>query len=221
MAKKAGKNTPNSNYLRVYEYLKKRIIDGTFDKDYVFVETEISEMLDVSRTPVREAIKMLKSERILTNVPKKGIMCRPLSYKDIDSVYEIAEAVEGAMAYNIASHSDELDFSELEMSLIQMEIAVAEHKIDEWIEADIEFHNNVKALCGNEFIVETINKLDLYIEIMRNRYTKKHYESMQHSTTQHRVTFDALTSGDAEYARITAQYHWRTIRKQLQLKDVL
>jgi DNA-binding FadR family transcriptional regulator len=44
---------------------------------------------------------------------------------------------------------------------------------------------------------------------------------MQRSTIQHRDTFKALSSGDAEYARIIAQYHWRTIRKQLQMKDVL
>ena len=221
MEKPEKKDIPNSNYLRVYEYLKKHIIDGSLGKDYVFVETEISEMLNVSRTPVREAIKMLKSEKILVNVPKKGIMCRPFSYKDIDSVYEIAEAVEGVMAYNIALYSKQLDFSCLEQSLVQMETSIAERNIDEWVKADSDFHSNVKKLCGNEFIVETVKTLELYIKIIRNRYTKSHYESMRRSTTQHRMTFEALVSGDAEYAKLIMQYHWRNIRKQLQSDDIL
>ena len=63
-----------SNYVRAYNYIKEGILQERYDEAYVFIEAVIADELGISRTPVREAIKMLRTENWLQSVPKKG--CR-------------------------------------------------------------------------------------------------------------------------------------------------
>lgn len=78
-------------YIRAYEQLKKGIIEGIYSEDRVFVETEVAEELGMSRTPVREAIRMLKAENLLVSVPGQGLMARRLKKGYIKNVYEVGK----------------------------------------------------------------------------------------------------------------------------------
>lgn len=71
------------SYIRAYEQLKKGIIEGDYTEDYVFVETELAEQLGMSRTPVREAIRMLKAENLLVGVQGHGLTAQHLKKDDV------------------------------------------------------------------------------------------------------------------------------------------
>jgi DNA-binding GntR family transcriptional regulator len=204
-----------AHYINAYNHLKNGIINGDYDSEYVFIEKDIAAQLGISRTPVREAIRMLKAEKLLVNVPKKGIVCRTLTKNDICPVYEVSEALEGMMAYIVAQNHNKIDLSELERSVIRMEAALRKHDEKEWVNADAAFHQTLMQLSKNKFAIDMMKELQLCVQIIRVNDTKKSFASMERSTVQHREAYDAIASGEAEYARTVVQHHWRSIRRRL------
>lgn len=207
-------NTKQKNYIFAYEYLKNKIINGEYDEDYVFLETEISEELGISRTPVREALAMLKMEHLLINVPRKGVVCRKLTLEDIVDVYEVAEGIEGMMAYSVAKNGDREVIEKLKTAIEAMEEALISKDEEAWAAADEAFHMTLRDGCGNRFAQDSMDNIRLYIQMIRSRYTKPHTPFRERSTVQHREAYEAVLSGDADYARILVQHHWETVCRQ-------
>lgn len=208
-------NSKKASYILAYNYLKKGLIEGTFPEDMVFVEENIAEELGVSRTPVREAIRMLKSEKLLVNVPRKGVMGRSLAQSEIKPVYEVAEALEGMMAYVVTRRGSQEDLLALENAVVRMEKTIETNDKIGWMDADRDFHECLMKASGNSFLMEAMENINVYIAMIRNRHSKEHAESRKSSTVQHRAAYEAICSGDADYARMVVQFHWRSIRRNL------
>lgn len=204
----------DASYEVAYEYLKNRIINDDFPEDYTFVESEIANELGMSRTPVREAIRMLKAEKLLIRVPKKGIVCRKLQQTEIKSIFEMAEALEGMMAYNVARHHTAAQLEALNKCVTEMEAALRNQDSVQWAAGDISFHKSLKDFCGNSFLIDAMDDINIYISVIRNRYTLKDVSSQMRSTVQHREMYEAIKSGDADYARMLVQYHFRGKRRE-------
>lgn len=207
-----------SNYMEAYEYLKDNIIHDKYPENYVFIETEIAAELGVSRTPVREALRMLRAEKLLVRIPKKGIVCRELPPSEIRTVYEMAEALEGMMAYNVAKGRSKADIFALGQCVEKMEKAITEHDERLWMEGDEEFHRKLAEFANNNFLREAMDNINIYISMIRNRYSKRNTESRETSTMQYRETWEAINAGDADYARMLVQYHWRFVRRRIMQK---
>ncbi|MBQ6507349.1 MAG: GntR family transcriptional regulator [Clostridia bacterium] len=205
----------DAGYIVAYEYLKNNIVNNKYDDDYVFVEAEIAAELGMSRTPVREAISMLRSEKLLMRVPKKGIVCREMQKGEIKSVYEMAEALEGMMAYNVARHHTAQQLETMLACVEKMEQAFRNGDEKTWAEGDIAFHACLRDFCGNTFLQEAMENINVFISILRNRYTLLDAGSRERSTVQHREMYEAICAGDADYARTLVQYHFRVNRRRL------
>lgn len=207
------RKSDQSNLEYAYQYLMEQIVNESLPEGYIFTEVELSEKLGMSRTPVREAIRMLKAENLLVQVPQKGVMCRTLHNEDIRRVYETAEALEGMMAYTVAMFKKEEELAPMRDAVERMEVAFANMDRDAWSEADQAFHTLLKQLCGNVFLQEAMTKLDIYINMIRQKYTLYHEKSLRTSTAQHREAYEAILAHDAEYARIIVQHHWAAVRR--------
>ncbi|MED3562919.1 GntR family transcriptional regulator, partial [Bacillus xiapuensis] len=84
--------------MAVYKHLYQLIITGTFQPGEWIRERQIKEMLGVSSTPIREALKMLAQERLLEAVPHHGVRIKRLSLKEIEDMYELRVELEGLAA---------------------------------------------------------------------------------------------------------------------------
>lgn len=94
---------------RVYQYLRKAIIDGDFEIGTALRELDLSSLLGVSKTPVREAFVRLQSERFVELIPYRGAVVAGYSRQDLREIYEVRELVEGRCAARAAlSDDDEL-----------------------------------------------------------------------------------------------------------------
>lgn len=213
------KSSDQSNLEYAYQYLMEQIVNEAFPQGYIFTEVELAEKLGMSRTPVREAIRMLKAENLLVQIPQKGVMCRTLRSEDIKRVYETAEALEGMMAYTVAMFKKESEIEPMRDAVERMEVAFANMDRDAWAEADQTFHSLLKQLCGNEFLQEAMTKLEIFINMIRQKYTLHNETSLRNSTTQHREVYEAILAHDAEYARVIVQHHWATVRKTVSLQS--
>ncbi|MGZ5095713.1 MAG: GntR family transcriptional regulator [Burkholderiales bacterium] len=103
--------------LQVLDSLRQGIISGTLAPGARITERELTEMLGVSRTVIREALRQLETEGLVANVPNKGPVVRELSLEEAKDLYSIRAVLEGFAARLFAENANEVDFNTLEEAL--------------------------------------------------------------------------------------------------------
>ena len=107
------KKTENTNaWVSVYEYLKEAIIKGTYSPGEKLNEREIAELVGVSRTPTREALRVLEYEGFVSNVARKGVVVKKYSPEELDTLHKMLirlESLAVEMAVPKLTASDILD----------------------------------------------------------------------------------------------------------------
>jgi len=83
----------------VYHHVYQAITEGVYHDGDLLVEMKIAEELNVSRTPVREALKQLERENLVVSLPNRGVMVRGMSSEDLADIYTIRALLEGQAAY--------------------------------------------------------------------------------------------------------------------------
>lgn len=196
---------------RAYSAIRTAIANGDLRPGYPLLETELSEQLGMSRTPVREAINRLKAEDMIETVRRKGIFVKTLSTEELSQMYEVAEGLEGMVAYLVASEPD-VQLDELENDILTMEQALAENNTDKWVVADEDYHTALYKLCKNTYLVEQLKRLHEKLRLARLILIAGSTEDKIQSTKEHRATYEAIKAGDAELARKITQNHWKRVR---------
>lgn len=196
---------------RAYSAIREAIANGELRPGYPLLETELSEQLGMSRTPVREAINRLKAEDIIETISRKGIFVKTLSKDELVQWYEVAEGLEGMVSYLVAS-DPEAELIELESKIKEMEDAIAEGNVDKWIVSDEQYHKTLYSLCKNNFLVENLQRVNVKSQLARIVLIAGSMSDKTKSTKDHRDTFEAIKAGDAERARQCTQNHWKRIR---------
>ena len=163
--------------------IREQILSGGFSQGEHLVEAKIAEQLAISRGPVREAFKLLRSEGLLNEEPRRGTFVVSLSTDDVRDIYGLRAAL-----------ADQID------------AAVASGDAAAVSRADLAFHQGLCALCGNARIVEVF---DRYVPTMRAllRLDGDVLGSLEEVSHQHRPLVDAIESGDEDTAaRLFAEH---------------
>lgn len=154
----------------IYEDLKKKIMKGEIRPGEFLFETQLAEAYGVSRTPVRQAIKLLDADGLLANIPRKGTYVKFLSAEDVISVYQAAEALEG-MAVALLALQEDYDFSVLEKLNRKMQESLQDSDITSWCKLDESFHAEICKSCGNEIIAHLYDSLKINMRRVRVFYS--------------------------------------------------
>ena len=96
---------PNNGYrgrLRAYEQIRRAIVEGRYEAGRRLIEKNLAEEFELSRTPVREALRMLESEGLVVSLPNKGAVVRPLSSHDVYDIYDLRVRLESLAAERAA-----------------------------------------------------------------------------------------------------------------------
>lgn len=104
-----------------YDYILNKITENKIPQGYPVIEEDFAQQLNMSRTPVREAIKLLSVEGFIDIFPRKGAFVKVLSAQDISDCYEMIEAIEGMIAYLAAKNPSEEIIDQLNQYLDEME----------------------------------------------------------------------------------------------------
>lgn len=156
------------------------------------VESELASVLGVSKTPVREALKILTSSGLVTFVPYKGARVSSVDRTFIDSVYGLRLVLE-PMAVRLAVLSGD-DFGE---AVIALEESRDAQTLAEIGAANQRFHSALYRRCGNPLLVEVLDNLrDRTVFISTTGW--RHEGRFPGDYEQHRAILDAVSSGDAE-----------------------
>lgn len=197
----------------VYLELKHKILTGEIVSQTRLMEIDLSEKMNVSRTPIREAIKRLADDGLVKVEPRRGAYVANISIKDMLDVFEVREDMEGFVAKLAAQRISEDE--KIILREIAREYEEAIEKADDKeniIDLDEKFHNFIVKCCGNE----TLSELVKYVQELSLRFRYLYYNdfSLYESTAeQHNRIMEAINAGEEEVARDEADAHVRALKE--------
>jgi DNA-binding GntR family transcriptional regulator len=201
-------STTQSQTERAAATIKKKILSNALLPGSNHLESELAEMLEMSRTPVREALLTLEAQGLVEIRPRRGVKILPLSVKDMTEVYQILTELESLAAAEVATKGlSQKELAGLEACLKRMEAAL-EGREDRvaWAEADDLFHRELITLAGNRRLTQVVQMF--WDQVHRARLLTLHMRPAPHRSNQdHRALLNAIVKGDAEEARRIHREH--------------
>lgn len=197
----------------VYLELKHKILTGEIVSQTRLMEIDLSEKMNVSRTPIREAIKRLADDGLVKVEPRRGAFVANISIKDMLDVFEVREDMEGFVAKLAAKRITGEEKEQLKEIAAEYEEAIekADDK-ERIIELDEKFHNFIVKCSGNETLRELVN----YVQELSLRFRYLYYDdfSLYESTAeQHNRIMEAINSGRENDARVEADAHVKALKE--------
>ena len=159
------KKIPQKKTLRdkTYESLRKALFQGVFKPNQKITEYEIAEALGVSRTPVREALNLFRSQGILRQNRGGSYVFTLPTLEQIEDIFEIRRILEPLAAKKIISNCTEADIDRLEAIVSREEKLLDGNDSSRFFQFNIEFRSTLFNLCGNERLAKIINNFMDYI----------------------------------------------------------
>jgi len=144
---------------QVRELIQNAIVDGRFQPGQPITEVAMSEMLNMSRTPIREAFRLLAAQGFLTIVPRKGVFVSKPSLGDLEDMYAVRIELE-VMAMRLAVNlHPEAVMSRLSESLDIQEECVLSKDVGRYIQENIKFHEVFSQMCDNSYLRKLIDNI--------------------------------------------------------------
>ena len=195
--------TPRTVQLETVKKLREAIISGHFKAGARLVETDLCKQLGVSRTSVREAIRVLSSEKLLILVPNKGPSVADISAEEATQIYHVRKMLEGEAAALAAKNGAQDDIAEMKRALESFEMAVRDGDAGARISATSEFYEAIIRRSGNQVIGDLIHGLLARVNLLRAR-TMSIPGRAQHSASELRKIYEAIAAHDVRGARAAA-----------------
>lgn len=197
-----GSKRDNSQSAAAYTQLRERIVSGEFGVDQILTETELADQLAMSRTPVREAVKRLEDDGLLTRVPRKGLTITRLDPSSITELYAFREILECGAARLAARQADVVEIENMRNILDESRA----HKNP--VRSNYEFHQAIYTASHNQFLIKAINNL-IDSTALLGQSTLAHTGRPQKALHEHLELFHAIEQRDEEQAVLCARKHIR------------
>jgi|TARA_R110001583_G_scaffold186667_1_gene347536 DNA-binding GntR family transcriptional regulator len=173
-------------------------------------EVEVAERFDISRTPVRDAIRRLESDGLLIHVPRHGAVIKELDHREVIELYEIREVLEGTAARYAARHASELEIAELE-DLNELMLKNSQDQI-KVAEINRLFHQALYRTANNRYLIAALNSLSNSMALLGG--TTLQYDGRPQSAyAEHSEIVDNIRNGNADAADTAARLHIRNAQR--------
>ena len=180
---------------QIYQIIKKEICNGNYAAGQWLQEKELAEQLNVSRSPVREALKQLVDEGLAIEYPNKGVFVKEFTVKDIEEIYDVRILLESYAIKNSVKTLTSKNIQEL-METLQLLVKYYEkNDLTHYIEVDTQLHQYIINLGGNSLIVDTYRRI--YSQSQQFRiYSLTTQRRFDDSVTEHRSIVENICSGN-------------------------
>lgn len=190
----------------VFEAIREAILNNRLKPGERLMEVQLAEEMGVSRTPVREAIRMLELEGHVVMVPRKGAYVATLTLKDAAEVFEIRSSLEGLAAALAAERITDQEIMYLDKILDTISTAEAKGDVKTIIKEDTEFHHVLFNASRNTRLAQMASNLKEQI----GRFRVQSFSNpirQKNVILEHKAILDAIKQGDAENAEKLAKEH--------------
>lgn len=196
---------------RVHERLRERILSGDAAPGTRLIETEIATEMQVSRAPVREALRLLAQEGLVETFSHRGTVVVGVPEDEIASIYELRGMIEARATVRAFRHVTEADLELLAGLATQMDAAFARGDIDQVAELDLAFHGRIVELARMQLMRHIWSSLGGFVRLRTfQRLDRPGQEASSvagSGVATHGDLIDALRAKDAERARRLAFDH--------------
>lgn len=196
---------PRALYEEVAELLRQRIFRRELQPGAWIDEMRLAQELGISRTPLREALKVLAAEGLVTMKVRRGAYVTEVSEKDLRDVYHLLALLEADAAAEVAARADATDLAALQALHDELEAAVADR--DRFFAVNERFHMALLERADNRWRLQMVADLRKVMKLNRHHSLLKRGR-IEESLAEHRTLMAALRAGDAQAARDGMQRHF-------------
>ncbi|MGB7988631.1 MAG: GntR family transcriptional regulator [Candidatus Methylophosphatis roskildensis] len=205
---------PTALYQAVAERLRQRIFAHDLAPGTWIDEQTLAEDYGISRTPMREALKVLVSEGLVTLRPRRGCYVTELTEQDLDDIFPVLALLEGRCAHEAVAKARPADIAGLGKAHQLLEQAAARGDVDAFFEANQNFHLRVQQLAGNRWLQQVIEDMRKVLKLNRHDSLSRDGR-LGESLEEHRQIMQAIEAGDALAAQNRMQAHLMRARAAL------
>lgn len=197
----------------VFSRIEEAILNGNLGSGELLTENKLCEMLSVSRTPVREALKRLQQEGLIEETGK-GAVVVGITEKDLNDVYEVRIRVEGLATANCADCISDEQLRDLEEIIALQEFYTERGQVDSIKNLDSRFHEMIYSYCGSRILSSLLSDLHRKVQRFR-RASVADPTRAKAAVSEHREILDALRAHDRTRAEHLSVEHIRNARASI------
>ena len=204
----------NSLHQEVAATLREQIFAGVLTPGSFLDEVVLCERLEISRTPLREALKVLTAEGLLRHEPRRGCFVSEVTEKDLDDIFPVIALLEGRCAYEAARNASDADLVALTTLHERLSAHAQAGRINDYYETNFAIHEAIIALADNRWLAMAIADLRKILKLARSQQLHAPGRLAQ-SLSEHMAVFAALKARDSEGAEAAMRTHLTRQREAL------
>lgn len=183
----------------IADIVRERILKGEYEIGEKIKENQIAEELRVSRTPIRDAFKLLENEGLIDYIPNRGCFAKGFTKRDVEDIYAVRESLEElAVMWAVERISDE-EIAALEEQCDMMEFYAHKQDTKKVLELNAGFHDVIYASSRSRFLAQVLRSYKAYLDKTRKAvfYDQLYLESI---LREHRTILEAVRQHDKQKA---------------------
>jgi DNA-binding GntR family transcriptional regulator len=196
----------------VTDALREAILDGVIPPSTWLREEELAIALEVSRTPIRESLRRLSDEHLLSRTAHRGSIVEPMTIDDVLSVYHVRGALESLAVFTVTSRPPSGLIGRL-VEIQQAATACAESGDSvEGNRLNLEFHRTIRNATGNPILARFLDQVENMVR-RSGVSTFADPDRVQKNLQEHEAIIQAIVSGDPDLAQDAAMEHIKAVRE--------
>ncbi|MFC3685794.1 GntR family transcriptional regulator [Hydrogenophaga luteola] len=207
----------NSLHDEVAAKLRDRIFAGDLAPGRFIDEPALCAELSISRTPLREALKVLTAEGLVRHEPRRGCFVSEITERDLDEIFPVIALLEGRCAFEAANNATDADLAALEQLHDRLQRSAKAKRITEYYETNYAIHEAIIVLANNRWLAQVIGDLRKIVKLARLQQLHAPGR-LEQSLSEHMAVYAALKARDAEGAEAAMRTH--LTRQRVALRDL-
>jgi DNA-binding GntR family transcriptional regulator len=203
---------------QAYQALKSAILSGELEPGQRLVETQAAEQLQVSRTPIREAIRLLQHENLVVTDTNGVLRIATFSIEDAAHLYDCRIALEQISVSEACQNATKSQLKELEAMVGQAEKLVKGKPSPltsfQLLDLDYRFHRSIAKSSGNPWLVSLLDRVFDNMQLLRVQTTKNNPNVLE-IRTEHRLIYEPIKKRDIEEATKAIKEHLIASKKRV------
>ena len=204
----------NSLHDEVAAQLRERIFSGELLQGSFLDEPALAEQMNISRTPLREALKVLTAEGLVRHEPRRGCFVSEVTDQDLDDIFPVLTLLVGRCAFEAAQRASDADLQALEALHDKLARHARARRINDYYAANYAIHEAIIALAHNRWLAQVIGDLRKIVKLARLRQLHAPGR-LEESLAEHQAVFAALQARDPAAAEAAMRLHLERQREAL------
>ena len=207
---------PESLKQIAYKALHQALLTGDLEPGEIYKEKDLAQMLNISRTPVREALLELSAKGLVSFLPRKGVQVTRFDLQDLNEIFELRKALELMAIEKVAGTISKKQLHDIQVVLNSQFSCAQGNDFMGFLNNDREFHTLLSELTNNRRLVANLETIRDLIQFM-GAHALSAQGRLQEVINEHQAVLEALSSRDPEEARNTMDFHLEMSRKKAEI----